>query len=344
MCVALIVISNIFCLSRIASAEEPPPPPPVPAVPQPAESAIPPLSPLSEAPPLKPRGKFQWDPVKIGGREYVSASSIATFFDFPQVKKDDAKGLTLRSSRLVVEFTGDTREMRINNVKFILNHAVILHQDEFMISRRDLVSLIHPIVKPAQIPGTVFRTVVIDAADGDRDGAGFALDVARRLQKRLESEGFKVVQTRPDDVPVPDEQRLQTTEAQDDAIVVQLRYSTEPNTASGVRTFFPDPPAENAGPDQAKWNHLASCTALATALHAAVLFKSHDADGGIQSGGNGLINQTRHPVVVFDAGDPKDSSESDRQTLAEGLAMGIQNFRKALLSSSTRGSRTPQRK
>ena len=65
------------------------------------------------------------------------------------------------------------REALVNGIPFSLCFPVAEHRGQPMLSRKDLVKVIEPLMRPERIPyGKAFKTVVIDAGHGGGDRAG----------------------------------------------------------------------------------------------------------------------------------------------------------------------------
>jgi hypothetical protein len=89
----------------------------------------------------------------------------------------------------------------INNVKFCLSFPVQERNGQAMVSRVDLVKLLHPIIRPSHIQNAVgFNTVVIDPGHGGEDSGAvgsygaeknYTLDTAFRLKRKLEAAGYR---------------------------------------------------------------------------------------------------------------------------------------------------------
>jgi len=343
-------------LENYRRAVTPPPPPAAPAGEKP-DSNIPPAAaeeekaaPETEA--LEHSGKFEWQLQKIGDREYISMKSVQRFYKFPR-KEEIGGRLELRSAKLVVRFQKDSPDMVINGVKFVLNHPVLEHEGGLWISRADLAWMLQPIIKPSHIGNVpVPDTVVLDPGHGGADAghAGaeakesfYTLDTAQRLQARLEHLGFKVVLTRTEDTAVSPEQRAAIANAHPDAVLLSLHFNTGPAERDGLETFLLKPsgaPADALPQDEAD-KLRAQSIALATALHANSLYKLRMTDGGVRGAPVDALPGVKIPAVHLEAGYLSNEAEAARiakpeyrQALADALAGGLQNYRKALLANA----------
>jgi N-acetylmuramoyl-L-alanine amidase len=298
-----------------------------------------------------------WNPVKLGELEYIAAGEVARFYSFPQQKTDSDGNFWLRSAALVVRWRKDSNEILINNVRFLLKHPVMEHENGLWISRPDLARLLHPILKPAHIksPPQV-NTVVIDAGHGGLDAGAvgrhgkesdFTLDTAQRLKRKLEALGFRVMMTRSDDSYLTRAERVAIANAEENAILISVHFDSFTEDRSGIRTFFPDEAMADSGASEDErhaW-HSAS-VALATAVHANALYKLRSTDGGVKS--NEVLQGIRLPMAMIEGGYLSNAEEGARiaspeyrERLADGIAGGVQNFVRALRANRQRNRSAP---
>lgn len=295
-------------------------------------------------------GGFQWKLQTIGGREYISAKSVQRFYEFPHSEEKDGR-LEMRSVKLTVRFQKDSSEILINKVKFVLLHPVLEHEGALWISRQDLSWMLHPIIKPSHIANArVPDTVVIDPGHGGADAGNagaeakesfYTLDMAQRLKTRLEHLGYKVVLTRTEDIAVSREQRAAIANAHPDAVLLSLHFNSGPVERDGLETSLLTPSASTAAKppeDEADQLRVQSIK-LATALHANSLYKLRMSDGGVRGEPVDALPGVKIPAVLIEGGYLSNAAESARiakpeyrQGLADALAAGLQNYRKALLS------------
>src|SRR3954468_14261695 len=90
-----------------------------------------------------------------------------------------------------------------------------------------------------------FSTVVVDAGHGGKDSGAYrrtgpaekivALDVARRLERKLRESQLKTVMTRSSDVFIPLEQRVAIENSQKNAIFVSIHFND--SRRRGIKGF-----------------------------------------------------------------------------------------------------------
>src|ERR1041385_7924744 len=133
-----------------------------------------------------------WQIIKLGNREFLSAENIGTFYGLFSVADPIAKTAHLVNGTNEVEMKLGSREIMINGARNWLSFPVVEKDGQLLISRVDLAKTLEPQLRPQMIPnlGKV-QTVVIDPGHGGYDrGAicnsgyekNFALDVARQLR------------------------------------------------------------------------------------------------------------------------------------------------------------------
>ena len=307
-------------------------------------------SPTGTAPETTPATpSFNWQPISRNGLDYLPASQLKAFYKFPRLINEESGNFQLRSNTMIIKGTTGSNEMFINNVKFFLKHPALSSDGGPLISRHDLSLFLDPIIRPTHIKGFgQVTTVVIDPGHGGNDtGAigpqgkesAYTLDTAQRLREKLVNAGFKVLLTREDDRFLPLQERADFAAAQPEAILISLHFHSGPTAQQGIQTFFPEENSTSSGQEEnpAASGHFRACVALAAAVHANCLYKLRSTDGGIRAAKFSMISgQTNTPAILIDGGylsHPEEAgkiaTEAYRQTLAEAIAKGVQNYQKA---------------
>ncbi len=327
-----------------------PPPAGAPEEAKPSTSEAADASPTETAPKAMPATPpFNWQPVSRNGLDYLPALQIKAFYKFPRFNNEESGTFLLRSNTMIIKCTTGSNEMFINNVKFILKHPALSSDGEPLISRYDLSLILDPIIRPTHIKGLgQVTTVVIDPGHGGNDtGAigpqgkesAYTLDTAQRLREKLVNAGFKVLLTRDDDSFLPLQERADFADTQPEAILISLHFHSGPTSQQGIQTFFPEENPDSSGQAEnpATSGHIRACVALAGAVHANCLHKLHSTDGGIRSAKFSMFSgQTNIPAILIDGGylsHPEEAgriaTDTYRQSLAEAIAGGVQNYIKA---------------
>ena len=169
------------------------------------------------------------------------------------------------------------------------------------------------------------RTIVIDAGHGGYDRGGVpgqrisekdkTLDVAQRLKRILQSEGYRVVMTRDSDVFVSLGARVSIANAYRGASFVSIHFNCATRSgANGIETYY----------------YRGDSAGLAQSIHRNVVSGAPTENRGIRRRGFYVLRRTAIPSVLVECGfltNPTEGSlalnASYRQKLAEQIARGI---------------------
>jgi N-acetylmuramoyl-L-alanine amidase len=192
-------------------------------------------------------------------------------------------------------------------------------------------------------------TVVIDAGHGGYDRGGVpgqriaekdkTLDVALRLRRILQADGYRVIMTRDQDVFVTLGTRVAIANSQRDATFVSIHFNCSTRAgANGIETYYYS--GESAG--------------LAASIHRNVVAGAPTENRGIRRRGFYVLRKTAIPAVLVECGfltNPTEGrlaqTDAYRQKLAEQIARGIRRqpppFSRPLTASlATAGQYGPQ--
>ena len=267
-----------------------------------------------------------------------------------------SKTITLDSAKSQFAVTVGLREVQLNGVKQWLAFPVILHNGVVLVSRLDLSKIIEPRLRPEMIEG--FRpvtTVVLDAGHGGHDRGAiskfgfekdFALDVALRARKLLETQGYKVVMTRSTDVFIPLEQRPAVANNIPNSIFVSVHFNSSSSNADarGFEIFSIAPrgaPATNdAVPRERDLREEPGNAvdlpsgALAGSVFHALLGHVPMVDRGLKHARFAVLRLCTAPAVLVECGFVSNNAESTlissaawRSHVAEAIVDGVENYR-----------------
>lgn len=325
------------------------PAPAAPATPAPAAAPAPATTSISTTPAkLSPEQlaageKASEEPAPITGQEPPPATPLS-------------KTIALDSGKMQLEVTVGLREVNINGVKHWLAFPVALHDGKVLVSRLDLSKIIEPSLRPELIEGmTPVTTVVLDPGHGGHDrGAAskfgfekdFALDVALRARKLLESEGYKVVMTRGTDVFIPLEQRPAVANNIPNSIFVSIHFNSSSTNADarGFEIFSIAPrgaPSTNdGGPRERDLREEPGNAAdmpsgaLAGSVFHALLGHVPLVDRGVKHARFAVLRLCRQPAILIECGFVSNTAESTlisssawRSHVAEAIVDGVANYR-----------------
>jgi N-acetylmuramoyl-L-alanine amidase len=305
--------------------------------------------------PSKAEPHAPWKIIPVGERHYVSSSQVAEFYQFPK-HSVDGRNVFMRSERVELRAVVGSQILLLNGVKFVMNFPVISEGGQALFSRLDLGKLLDPVMRPKHInDGSQFSTVVVDAGHGGHDhgAAGplgvekdFALQLAKALKTELEAKGFRVLLTRSDDRFLTLSQRVAIANATPQSIFISLHFNAGSRTATGIETFALTPKdgaASLARGGGVNWKgltgnaHDSANIALATAVHAQVVYGIGLVDRGIKRAQWSVLSGCQRPGILFEGGfvsSARDAAKirdpQHQRLLAKFIALGVSHFRAAV--------------
>jgi len=298
-----------------------------------------------------------WNVVMHDGRRHVPIEDVAKFYRLnPPVKND--KAFTMSSKGMSIRGKAGTREVFINNVKYILCFPIRERNGKILISAMDVTKIIEPVMRPSQIRNaSAIRTVILDAGHGGHDSGAkgsrgiekeAALDVVLRAKRLLEQNGYTVHLTRSRDVFIPLEQRAAFANKFPNAIFVSVHFNKSASGgASGIETFALAPRGVPSM-DEANFSYSdlkqhpghardPENIALATALHSSMLRHMRLYDRGIKRARFVVIRDVKIPGVLLEGGfmnHPVDgrliASATFRDAFARAILEGVGRYRNAI--------------
>ena len=296
-----------------------------------------------------------WNVVVHEGRRHVPVEDVSKFYRLsPPVRNGPA--FTISGGSKTVRGRVGTREVYINNVKYILCFPVIQKGKSILISAMDVTKIIEPVMRPGHIKNaSAIRTVVLDAGHGGHDSGAkgqrgiekeAALDVVLRAKKLLEKNGYTVKLTRSRDVFIPLEQRAVFANNFPNALFVSVHFNkSATGGASGIETFalaprgVPSMDEENVSYTDLRQNpgnvRDSENIALATLIHSAMLRNLRLYDRGIKRARFVVIRDVTIPGVLIEGGfvnSPVDgraiASPEYRQRMASSILEAVQNYKR----------------
>lgn len=302
-----------------------------------------------------PAAEAAWKLVTISGVEYVTVQGIKEFYKFSAIERSGAT-VALRSPRLVLRLRSGSQEMFVNGVKFMLSLPVTSQGKDVLVSRIDLSKLIDPVLRPSHIAnGPLFTTVVVDPGHGGHDPGArgvfgneetYTLDTSLRLAKQLKARGLKVVMTRTSDSYPSLPQRVGIANSTPSSVFVSVHFNSSGSTAQGVETYALAPQGTNRSRKEDSENDAvrfrgntrdSENIALATAVHASMLYQLKAVDRGVLRDRWFLLKGIQTPGILVEGGfitSPVECAKIHnplyRERLAGAIAAGIMNYRNAL--------------
>lgn len=307
---------------------------------------------------------FKWDTVKLGGIDYVSLRNMKTFYGFQKISF--AKSIVLENRGVKLELRSGSQRCKMNGVLFILSHPIKAHNGKYLLSRTDLVKLIDPVMRPANIGNAkVFNTVIIDAGHGGKDSGArghfstekvYALKVARLVRDMLQKKGYRVVMTRDRDVFVSLANRVNIANKfkNTGAIFISIHFNSGQSKANGIETFTVSPvgiPHLGRGVRARDFNVVpgnisdSASIALATAIHGRSLLYLNNpkgknfgiSDRGIKRARFNVLTGIQIPAVLLEGGFLSNRAEAAKihtplyqSTLATSVVRAVDVYKTSL--------------
>lgn len=295
----------------------------------------------------------RWEPQTINGIPRVTLETLRSFYKFPPEQHNRSTGTTdISNGRLRISFGPGRRDIAIQGYRLQLVHPLLTDSSgKLLISQLDLTKLIDPILRPCYIRNREpVQRVVIDpghggidpgAADTEYREADLTLALALEVENLLKQKGYEVILTRRHNAYVSDRRRADIACAAADSVFISLHLNSGRSDMHGVQSYIatPAPPSSGQMPGN---RHDAANTALAFALHSAVIAATGAQDGSIRHARYSLLNSITHPAVIIEAGyatNPDDiaqlSQAAYRHLFAQAVVDGLDTYAAAMKPDAT---------
>ena len=189
------------------------------------------------------------DTIKSGGVTYRSVSEIASSLGMKSQWDPSADRQILKSRWTEIVFRKESRFIELNSVRIYLGYPVIEKKHRLYMPELDWQFTLSPILLQHKTRPRPIRTIVIDAGHGGKDPGAqnkalklnekdLTLKVARKLERRLEKEGYRVYLVRKDDRYIELQDRSRFAKKRNAGLFISIHFNSSDNgTASGVETF-----------------------------------------------------------------------------------------------------------
>jgi N-acetylmuramoyl-L-alanine amidase len=296
-----------------------------------------------------------WSVIRQGGRDYVTFSNVAHFYQFPEYTQV-SHTVSLRKERTGIRAQAGTSNLYINGVRFFTDFPILTNGSDEIISAMDVSKIIEPIIRPSRVKNAhKIETIVLDPGHGGIDSGAtnrwgaeksFALDVAQYARLQLTHAGYKVEMTRASDKAISLEDRVAFANTFPNAVFVSIHFNTS-GTAEGLESYALAPAgvvsnaANEVSVADTRW-----CSgnaqdeqniALAAAVHATVLSRLSMFDRGVKHARFHVLRNVRVPAVLIECGFLSNAFEGQRiatsqfrQQVGTAIAQGIQNYDAAI--------------
>jgi len=301
--------------------------------------------------------RAQWNVVQLEGRRHVPVEDVANFYKLnpPAI---EGNAFTITGQGRTIRGKAGSREIWINNVKYILCFDVLSKGGTLLISAMDVTKIIEPVMRPGKIKNaTAVRTVILDAGHGGHDGGArgplgsekeATLDVVLRAKRLLEENGYNVRMTRMTDVFIPLEKRPAMANKYPNAIFVSVHFNKSNQVGgTGIETYALAPRGVPSMDEESlRYSDFkqypghardAENIALATSMHSSMLRHLRLFDRGIKRARFVVIRDVQIPGVLLEGGfmnHPADSrqiaSTEFRNAFARAVLEGVNRYRSAV--------------
>ncbi len=307
--------------------------------------------------------------VRLGGIEYVDAAAFGARFN---LSFQDAAGnkFLLKNAGVTLAFEVDSREAAINGQRVFLGEAVRFSKGKPQLSRIDAESLLTPILRPGtgERKRPALKLIALDPGHGGKDSGKVnsrvgiyektaALDMAERLKKLLEAQGYRVMMTRTRDRFVELADRAEIARKAGADLFISLHYNSVEKSAhqvTGVEVFTMTPrwqhstadverdddmvKVDNPGNEHDHWN-----TLLGYYMHRELLHDLKAPDRGFKRARWAVLRLASCPAVLIEAGYLSSDAEARkiatpayRQQIAGAIADGVRAYAVMLNGSGVR--------
>ena len=217
--------------------------------------------PAARSAPSRPSAPQLWPTTRLRGVEYVDVREVARRFDLKPAWSKSEQEMTLadaRGARFI--FENGQYDFYFDGLRIFLGERVLFEKGSLFVTKLDVIKLVAPLFRPvdhlAQLPAGTPKVIVLDPGHGGVDPGmenkrlslnekTFTLDVALRLKKLLEADGWRVLLTRSDDrelskVKVTDLQmRDELARANKADLFLSIHFNSvekEPERVTGIET------------------------------------------------------------------------------------------------------------
>jgi N-acetylmuramoyl-L-alanine amidase len=308
--------------------------------------------------------------LRIGRVDYVRSTDVAAKLDL-RLHWVSGRQLELADSAHRVELPADGRDASVDGLRVFLGEPALTRGGQLYLGRIDYERRLLPLLRPRLLgdPPARPRIIAIDPGHGGTDHGTenprlhlmektFTLDVAFRLKKLLEAQGFQVVMTRTNDTRMSNDPKtdlplrgvfangrhadlfisIHFNSAAPDARTRGTEvFSFAPRTQrssdswqkheddSEPNPLHPEPSPANRSDD---WNVI-----FAHAIHAELLRGLRTEDRGEKLAHFGVLRLLNCPGILVESAFLSNDAEAERvatpafrQQIAEGMLAGIRDY------------------
>lgn len=298
--------------------------------------------------------------VRLFGTDYVDAQEFGRRFGLTPQWIVRNKKLRLKSEWTTIDFTVHDADIQLNRLRVFLGEPVVAHRGSLYIGRRDAEQFLSTILRPARSPVPRLKTIVIDAGHGGHDPGNqnsrlklqekrMTLDVAKRLERLLRADGYRVVQTRKTDRYVDYDARTKLIAKSGADLFISIHFNGFKNASvAGTETYILTPRYQRSSP-QAERDRKMTTTAypgnrhdhwntlLGYSMHRQLVERLGHPDRGLKRFRYRVLRDATCPAVLVeaaflsnDAEGRKVATPAYREKIAASIAAGVKAHAAAL--------------
>jgi N-acetylmuramoyl-L-alanine amidase len=295
-----------------------------------------------------------YDTVRLFGTDYVDARDFGARYGLSAEWIAPREKLRLRSQWTTIELTADSIDVSLNGVRLFLAAPVVARNGSLYLGEDDIAHTLGAILSP-KFPGRVpaVRTIAVDAGHGGNDPGNqnkslkldekvYTLDVARRLERLLKRDGFRVVMTRTRDRAVGLEERTAVAARAGADVFVSIHFNsfTQPGVA-GAETYVMTPRGQRSSPQAERDDRMVAASfpsnrhdlaniLLGYQVHRHLIGELKPVDRGLKHFRYSVLRTAECPAVLVEAAFLSNPAEGRkvataayRQQIAAAIASGI---------------------
>lgn len=291
----------------------------------------------------------------------ATVKGLASRYGFPSLTQTGLTA-TLRSKYTTLSVTANSRQIRFNGLLVWLNGPVTKQDGTFTLTQVDCQKIIDALLRPgAALGGIQCRTVLLDPGHGGQDTGcsgprnshekALVLDIALRVQKKLDGSGLHVALTRTDDRARALQARCADARSLKADILVSIHLNSASNPgARGLETYALPcagyPSTSGTSNDTAyrvgnKFDHANSL--LSYCLHKELIAMTNAPDRGVRKARFTVIADSPCPATLLECGFLSNPGEAEklltpayRDRVATGIANGIRLYVAKVKTSAKR--------
>ena len=362
----LLSAALLSALSGCAAAQETAAPA-RPAEPLPAPAPLPPVP--VRAAPMRPEVPKLWPVTSLHGADYIDVREIARRLGLKAAWSKSDVAMTLGDNTGPrFTFEAKQRDFYFDGLRIFLGEPVLRDNDSLWLSKIDVIKIVAPLFRPgehaAMLPALPPRLIVIDPGHGGIDPGTenkrvginektATLDVALRVQKILEAQGWRALLIRTDDRELSRDKKTDLLLRDEFAnknkadLFLSIHFNSAPEAITGIETYTMAPQfmlstGDETGDGMTKQAYPSNRFDYANLLfgeqlHRAMRGGLKTPDRGFKRGRRAVLRMLDCPGALVECAYLSNETEARRvanpeyrQKIAQALVTGLNNYAAAL--------------